>query len=69
MTTNRSKATNIIMVRGITKTGRDFLRGEGEDEEKPVDGGEVGGEVSAAAGASTDEPERLWRGGSGEEIF
>jgi len=55
------------MVRGITKTGRDFLRGEGEDEEKPINGGD--GEVSAAAGASTDEPERLWRGGSGEEIF
>jgi len=67
MTTNRSRATNIIMVRGITKTGRDFLRGEGEDEEKPINGGD--GEVSAAAGASTDEPERLWRGGSGEEIF
>lgn len=65
-----------MIAKGMTKTGSDFLRGDGWDEEKPVDGEGEGGpsfvptvsELRTGEGGGMESRE-LWRGGSGEEMF
>lgn len=61
----------MIIVKGITKIGRDFLAETGGEEEKPVEGGPSFVPIGSGlrTGESGDGSERLCRGGRGEFIF
>ena len=60
-----------MIVKGITKIGRDFLAGIGEEEEKPVESGPSFAPIESGlrTGESGGESEKLCRGGRGEFIF